>query len=196
MNTHTIDPSRWNISYRDYLIRFALQRISDYGTAEDLVQDTFLSGCSGRRHFRGDCSEKTWLTGILRNKIIDHYRRTGRRHSVLTTDLDFTGSDGETGLSWIDQQPDLRAASRPGAETERNEFMEDLDRAVSLLPEKMGEAFRMREMQGFSTEDITAELQISKANLWVLIHRAKQILSEQLAENWNGVDSFGNRMAA
>jgi len=44
MNTNSLNPENWNVAYRDYLIRFALQRVSDYGTAEDLVQDTFLSG--------------------------------------------------------------------------------------------------------------------------------------------------------
>ena len=196
MKEHTLNPNLWNVAYREYLIRFALMRVSDYGTAEDLVQEAFLSGWNGRHHFRGDCSERTWLTGILRNKVIDHYRKTGRRPSILATDLESSfGTDSET-RSWIDEQPDDRSAHRPGAETERKEFMEELELAVSHLPEKMGEAFRMREIIGYSTEEITRELKISKANLWVLIHRAKQILSTELSENWDGVESFGGRMAA
>lgn len=195
MNTHPINPENWNLEYREYLIRFALQRISDYGTAEDLVQDTFLSGWNARDRFRGDCSERTWLTGILRNKIIDHYRKTGRRPSVLATDLDSPAPEQE-GSSWLDRQPDLRAVSRPEAETERHEFLRELDKAVTALPEKMAKAFRMREIQGKSTEEITDELQISKANLWVLIHRAKQSLSEVLTEEWGELDQFGGRMAA
>lgn len=196
MKEHTLNPDLWNVAYREYLIRFALMRVSDYGTAEDLVQEAFLSGWNGRRHFRGDCSERTWLTGILRNKIIDYYRKTGRRPSVLATDLENTFS-GELGSrSWIDEQPDDRVAHRPGAATERKEFMEDLELAVSRLPGKMGEAFRMREILGYSTEEITGTLKISKANLWVLIHRAKQTLSSELSEDWDGVESFGGRMAA
>jgi len=196
MNEHTLNPNLWNVAYRDYLIRFALMRVSDYGTAEDLVQEAFLSGWNGRHHFRGDCSERTWLTGILRNKIIDHYRKTGRRPAILATDLEHSFSGESETRSWIDEQPDDRLTHRPGAETERKEFMEELELAVSRLPEKMGEAFRMREILGCSTEEITRELKISKANLWVLIHRAKQILSTELSENWDGVESFGGRMAA
>jgi RNA polymerase sigma-70 factor (TIGR02943 family) len=196
MNEHTLNPNLWNVAYRDYLIRFALMRVSDYGTAEDLVQEAFLSGWNGRRHFRGDCSERTWLTGILRNKIIDHYRKTGRRPAILATDLENSFSGESETRSWIDEQPDDRLNHRPGAETERKEFMEELELAVSRLPDKMGEAFRMREILGCSTDEITRELKISKANLWVLIHRAKQILSSELSENWDGVESFGGRMAA
>tara|TARA_R110000850_G_scaffold256505_1_gene382404 strand:+ start:2036 stop:2626 length:591 start_codon:yes stop_codon:yes gene_type:complete len=196
MTPQTLNPENWNLAYRDYLIRFALQRISDYGTAEDLVQEAFLSAWNARSRFRGDCSERTWLTGILRNKIIDQYRRTGRRPSILTTDLDAASSNENEVFSWIDQQPDKRTANRPEAETERHEFLEELESAVTTLPEKMGKAFKMREMEGYSTEEITDELNISKSNLWVLIHRAKQSLSESLGENWNGIDEFGGRMAA
>lgn len=195
MKHHTLNPEQWNLSYREYLLRFALQRISDYGSAEDLVQDTFLSGWNARRQFRGDCSEKTWLTGILRNKIIDHYRRNSRRPSVIASDLD--GPADESGsVSWMDRQPDLRPVNRPESETDKREFLDELDRAVNSLPEKMGLAYRMREIEGQSTEEITRKLGITKANLWVLIHRAKQALGEQLDANWGDLEEFGGRMAA
>lgn len=193
---HTLNPDLWNVGHRDALLRFALQRVKDYGAAEDLVQETFLSAWHGRHHFRGDCSERTWLTGILRNKVIDHYRRNSRRPAVLATDLETHESQGEGKLSWIDRQPDLQDRYLPGAATERREFMTDLECAINRLPAKMGEAFRMRELQGRSTEEITRELKISKANLWVLIHRAKQTLGESLADQWADLDGFGTRLAA
>ncbi len=87
-------------------------------------------------------------------------------------------------------------AHRPGAETERHEFMSELEEAVGRLPSKMGRAFRLREIEGLSTEEITRELNITKANLWVLIHRAKQALGESLAESWSDLDGFGDRLAA
>jgi len=196
MKQHTLDPESWNLAHRTYLIQFALPRVSDFGTAEDLVQDVFLSAWNARSRFRGDCTERTWLTGILRNKIIDLYRRNGRRPSVLTTDLDASARDDNGSFSWIDQQPDRRSANQPEAETERHEFLEELETAVTALPDKMGQAFRMREIEGFSTAEITDELNISKSNLWVLIHRAKQSLNEQLSPNWDGVDEFGGQRAA
>ena len=196
MNTHSLEPNNWNLAYREYLIHFALSRISDYGTAEDLVQETFLSGWKGRRHFRGDCSERTWLVGILKNKIIDHYRKSGRRPAILSGDFDSDRLDSSESSSWIDRQPDLRTAGQPVAEVESNEFLEDLETAVANLPEKMVLAFRMRELEGYSTEEIVDALDISKSNLWVLIHRAKQTLSEELKDNWEGIGSFGEKAAA
>ncbi len=196
MNLHRLDPEQWSLAHREVLLRFALQRVSDYGTAEDLVQDTFVSAWHGRKQFRGDCTERTWLTGILRNKIVDHYRRTSRRPAVLATDLEgFSARSGESG-SWMERQADSRERHRPAAAAERNEFMSELEAAIERLPEKMGQAFRLRELEGLSTEEIIARMQISKANLWVLIHRAKQALGESLSDHWSQIDTFGTRLAA
>ncbi len=196
MNPHRLDPEQWNLAHRDVLLRFALQRVSDYGAAEDLVQDTFASAWHGRAHFRGDCTERTWLTGILRNKIIDHYRRNARRPAVLASDLERPDAGEAEAVSWIERQPDLRNGQRPGAATERNEFMTELADAIEHLPAKMGRAFQLREIEGLSTEEITEELNISKANLWVLIHRAKQALGQSLGDRWADIDHFGDRLAA
>jgi len=178
-------------------MRFALQRISDYGTAEDLVQETFLSGWNARARFRGECTERTWLTGILRNKIIDHYRRNDRRPAVLTTDLESSATSEQESLSWIERQPDASHHAQPVSATERSEFMEELEDAVTRLPATMGEAYRLREIEGYSTEEITERLRISRSNLWVLIHRAKRSLGEELEGNWkNGFGETIERRAA
>ncbi len=188
---HSLNPLLWSDLYREYLIGFALKKISDYGAAEDLVQETFLSAWSARERFRGECNERTWLTGVLRNKIIDLYRKNGRRPSVLMSDLDNSNMGEAESTPWIDRQVDKRSINQPQADTERSEFMHDLEDAVTNLPETMGTAFRMREMQGYSTEEITRTLNISRSNLWVLIHRAKQALSEQLSPSWLGHGEFG-----
>lgn len=196
MKHHSLDPDRWSLAHREPLLRFAQQRISDYGTAEDLVQDTFVSAWHARKSFRGDCSERTWLTGILRNKIIDFYRRRARRPSLLAADIGSEGDHSDTDTTWIERQPDPRATHQPSAATDRNEFMDDLEKAVDQLPEKMGNAFRLREIEGLSTEEITKELNITKANLWVLIHRAKQALGESMSAQWSDVGAFENNAAA
>ncbi len=188
---HALNPLLWSELYREYLIGFALKKVSDYGSAEDLVQETFLSAWNARERFRGECNERTWLTGVLRNKIIDLYRKNGRRPSVLMSDLEYTDMGERESTPWIDRQADKRSINHPQAATERSEFMRDLETAVTSLPETMGTAFRMREMQGYSTEEITRKLNISRSNLWVLIHRAKQALSDQLSSNWLGHGEFG-----
>ncbi len=192
---HELNPADWGSEYRDYLIRFALQRISDYGLAEDLVQDTFLSAWNARKSFRGDCTERTWLTGVLRNKIIDHYRRNARRPMILAGDFEAQKQEEGPATPWLENRANDKDTFDPDVATERAEMMTLLDAAVAQLPEAMAQAYRMREIQGRSTEEITRALKISKGNLWVLIHRAKQALKEQLQGVWAGPD-YGAGMAA
>jgi RNA polymerase sigma-70 factor (TIGR02943 family) len=194
MSHHLLDPDRWNLDHREALLRFGLQRISDYGTAEDLVQETLLSAWNARRQFRGECSERTWLTGILRNKIVDHYRRSARRPAILATDLE---SEARTeGGTWIERQADERRSPGPVAALERREFMRDLESALALLPGRMAEAFRLREIEGLGTDEIVERLGITRSNLWVLVHRAKQSLAESLGSRWSLSEGFGGALAA
>ncbi len=185
---HSLDPANWDREYRDYLIRFALQRVSDHGLAEDLVQETFLSAWNARKSFRGDCAERTWLTGVLRNKIIDHYRRNARRPMMLAGDFEAQREEEGPATPWLENRANERDTFDPDTATQRAEMMTLLDEAVNRLPESMGKAYRMREIQGRSTEEITRALNITKGNLWVLIHRAKQSLKEQLHGAWIGND--------
>ena len=68
---YQVDPSNWVKEHADYLYAFAFARISDVERAKDLVQDTFLAGLEKLNRFEGKSSIRTWLTAILKNKIID-----------------------------------------------------------------------------------------------------------------------------
>lgn len=176
---HELKPENWIGEYRDYLVKFAWGKVSDFGIAEDLVQDTFLSAWAARARFRGACSERTWLVGVLKNKIIDHYRRTARRPLVTETDL--LNSDREesgSGTGWLEQNALAGDKFDPARKVEQFEFMAQLDAGIESLPPLSGKAFRMREVQGLSTDEITRALNITKSNLWVLIHRAKSGLQQ------------------
>ncbi|MCB1243188.1 MAG: RNA polymerase sigma factor [Verrucomicrobiales bacterium] len=185
---HTLDPAHWDSAHRDYLINYARRKVNDLGTAEDLVQDTFVSAWKARAGFRGDCSERTWLVGMLRNKIIDHYRYNARRPTYTETDLERGRHESSTEREpqgWMEKQATHDNGSDPVKVTERREFLSRLERAIARLPRSMGQAFRMREVQGCSTEEITRSLNISSGNLWVLIHRAKQALRTQLEAEYS-----------
>jgi len=81
------DPERWVDEHGDYLFKFALIRLRDPQKAEDAVQETFLAALKGGKSFAGRSAEKSWLTGILKNKIFDYYRKSSRETSF--TDLEF-----------------------------------------------------------------------------------------------------------
>ena len=71
-------PDQWVELHGDYLFRFALSRLRDPKTAEDLLQETFLAALQSLDRFEGRSTERSWLTGILKHKILDHFRRSGR----------------------------------------------------------------------------------------------------------------------
>jgi len=72
------NPERWVEEHADALFAFAALRVSDHGVAQDLVQETFLARLRAEASFAGRSSERNWLLGILRNKLMDYYRLRGR----------------------------------------------------------------------------------------------------------------------
>src|SRR3982751_6417117 len=103
------DPEQWVELHGDYLFKYALARLRDPARAEDMVQETFLAALKGGKSFAGRSAEKSWLVGILKNKICDHYRKASRETSF--TDMEFYADeeshpfvpDGRFKGSWIDE---------------------------------------------------------------------------------------------
>ena len=69
------NPDTWLDQHGDSLYRFALMRVRNPSTAEDMVQETLLAAWRARSNFAGGSAERTWLIAILKNKIIDYFRR-------------------------------------------------------------------------------------------------------------------------
>jgi RNA polymerase sigma factor (sigma-70 family) len=86
MLTQTLlDPHKWVDNYADYLYAYAISRINDEEQARDLVQEVFLAALERADKFEGKSTERTWLTAILKNKIVDIYRKrsSGWQTSML-----------------------------------------------------------------------------------------------------------------
>src|SRR3954462_8889903 len=82
-----IDPERWVEAHGDCLYRYALLRVRRPEVAEDLVQETFLAAVRTQGSYRGQASVRSWLCGILKHKLCDHFRKLGRETPF--TDLEF-----------------------------------------------------------------------------------------------------------
>jgi len=70
----------WLGEYGDYLYNYAVLRVSRHDVAEDLVHDTLLAALVAETRFQHRSSVRTWLTGILKNRLLDHIRRSSRGH--------------------------------------------------------------------------------------------------------------------
>src|SRR6478672_13849330 len=81
------DPGRWLDDHGDYLFKYAGFRLRDTSAAEDAVQETFLAALKAYEKFEGRGSERTWLVGILKHKVIDHFRKL-EREAPIGEDVD------------------------------------------------------------------------------------------------------------
>ena len=179
-----LNPDVWVDQYGDALFRFAYQRVRDADIAEDLVQETFLAAMRAKDRFKGHSTEKTWLYGILKHKIIDHFRRKKYDRSGMniedfaeTTDK-FFSDDGKWQIqptSW-----DIN----PVEAYEQKEFIDTFYQCLSEMPQRLADAFVYREVDGFSTEEICKVLDITPSNCWVMLYRARMLLRRCIEINW------------
>lgn len=176
----------WVKRYTRDLYAWASKKVPDLTVAEDLVQDTFLAAAEQFDSFRGDSSPKTWLMGILKNKIAEHYRKVIRENT--TSGLEeadrFFNADGHWNLT---QQPQSWAGDAENI-TDIPEFNKVLDACMEYLPQVMNACIRLKFIDDKKGEEICRELGISPANYWQLIHRAKLQLRHCLEKHWFKAD--------
>jgi RNA polymerase sigma-70 factor (ECF subfamily) len=182
------DPKHWVDLHGDYLFRYAVARVRNETVAEDLVQDALLAALQARGRFSSDSSERGWLTGILKNKILDHFRRLARERTFSEDESlpeELQNRFDDVGL-WK-REPESGPAEW-GADAaslmQRQEFMEALRQCLAKLPQRCADTFVLREMEAEASEKIQELLGITPANFWVLLHRARMQLRLCLEQNW------------
>ena len=177
---------------RPQLVRFAQLQLRNEALAEDAVQDALMAVLEKPDSFRGQSSLRTWVTGILKFKIIDSLRLAGRECQVDTMDGE-SDDDALDALFAADgharEMP--RQWGAPDATLEQKDFFRVLEVCLDQLPPQAARVFMMREWLELETDEICKELAISASNLWVILYRARLRLRECLDLNW-----FGKRPAA
>ena len=166
-----LDPKRWVQKYGDIFYQYAIRRLNDAQTAEDVVQETFLAAIKSSINFRGDSLESTWLSSILRKKTVDVIRKRERRRKVQPI------SDGAEVNSFSeDQCLEVIGASfsmSPSKAITDAEFMNLVQTALAGLPKNQADVFVLRELEQLEPEAICEMLEISRKNLWVRLYRAR-----------------------
>jgi RNA polymerase sigma-70 factor (ECF subfamily) len=161
----------WNalVAERPYLVRFARRRLLDPALAEDLVHDVFEAVASGRAAFAGRSTLRSWLTGILKHKIVDLVRqRSG--HDSLDAGHAAEGEE-EMVLELECPQP------RPDEVAEQRERLALTLERLRALPENLRRAVQLRLIDDEDSDDVCRELGISAGNLFVRLHRARGMLA-------------------
>ncbi len=182
--------------HRPYLMRYALAQLRDAQLAEEAVQEALLAALESLASFGGKSTLRTWLTSILRFKVVDLQRRiiTERAHLELT---DFAAETEDE--SWMDElfaadghwRNPPQAWSDPESALEQRRFWEAFERCLDRLPPAGGRVFFKREVMGEDTEAICKAERITASNCWVILHRARLNLRACLEKNWFGKGAPG-----
>jgi RNA polymerase sigma-70 factor (ECF subfamily) len=165
---------------RPYLLRYASLQLRDRHAAEDAVQETLLAALAGEAGFAGRSNLRTWLTGILKHKIVDALRRLTREIAVAPDEAEFDALFDESG-HWREMPP---AWQDPDACLQQQQFFALLEDCLARLPARTAQVFMMREHLGYGTADICKELGLTPTHCWVLLYRARLGLRECLQQNW------------
>jgi len=172
---------------RPQLLRFAILQLRNDTAAEDAVQETLLAVLEKPDSFAGHSSFRTYVTGILKFKIIDHLRGLKREIALVSEDEESEADlidhlfkeNGHTVAMPV-------AWGEPEATLQQQDFFRVLEVCLENLPPQTARVFMMREWLELETEEICKELQLSTSNLWVVLYRARLRLRECLDLNWFG----------
>jgi RNA polymerase sigma-70 factor (ECF subfamily) len=123
---------------------------------------------------------------ILRHKIYDHLRRVCRERPVRQEPLPARDDDEtwDESVLWL-HEVGAECVS-PSRRMELNEFREALEMALGKLPPRLAQVFQLYEIEEHPNQHVCEKLNISESNLWVMLHRARKQLREELAGWWQG----------
>ena len=179
-----LDPELWVDQYGDYLYHFALSRLRNSTDAQNAVQETFLAGLKAKDKFAGKSTERTWLIGILKHKIIDIMRKNYKEKPVTNILKENEAID-----QFFDNAQHMKEQPKdwnlnPKEVLEKKEFWKVFNRCQEKLSQTARDAFTLKEIDKLKGKEICKILNITPANFWILMHRARLQLRQCLEINW------------
>jgi RNA polymerase sigma-70 factor, ECF subfamily len=167
------------------LLRFAKLQLRDEAAAEDAVSATLLAILEKPDAFQGGSSLRTYATGILKHKLIDHIRRSTREVAIEPLDeqsldealealFNDTGHWCDKPVAWVEPEQALEQA----------QLMQALERCLEKLPARVARVFMMREWLEKETGEVCDELGITANNCHVMLFRARMLMRSCLDTTW------------
>jgi RNA polymerase sigma-70 factor (ECF subfamily) len=186
------DPKEWVTKHGDVLFGYALRLVSDRLVAEDLVQETFLAALKGRNAFSGEALEQTWFIGILKNKVVDHFRRSGRDEPLSdpdqhadADDQDYVSAGPDAGAWQPHRRPSAWSVD-PSDPVEQQQFWKHLQGCLGGLEGRLARVYTLRDIQEIEYQEVCNLLAVTPTNLRVMLHRARKLLRHCLEMHWLG----------
>lgn len=173
------------------MLRIAQMYVSTRAIAEEVVQEAWLGIVKGLARFEGRSSLRTWMYRIVANIAKTRGRAEGRSvpfsslagYDETDSGVDprwFQDADGRAPGAWRTHPNDWSVI--PEDRLLGNETMRRIGQAISSLPPMQAEVIRLRDVQGWSAEEVRDLLDLSDTNQRVLLHRARSRVRRELDE--------------
>lgn len=180
-------PQNWLDQHGDVLYRYAYFRLRDSAQAEDLVQETLLAAWQARQRFSGRSTERTWLIGILKNKLVDYFRKHRREQplgDLADTDAEVNALfENDADQHWRTSPMDW---ANPTQALQQKQFWKVFTECIDALPPRQAQVFCLCELDELDNDEACKVLGVAPTNLWVMLHRARLRLRQCLETHWFG----------
>lgn len=160
--------------YHQPLYRFIARILGGTDDASDILQDVFLKVFRSASHFEGKSSLKTWLYQIALHEA-SNQRRWWRRHKGRETSIE---DEDERGASWANRLPDR--GESPLALALRKEMRLQVRQALEKVPEPFHAVLLLREIEGFSYDEIAEIIQVRVGTVKSRIMRGREMLRQRM----------------
>jgi RNA polymerase sigma-70 factor, ECF subfamily len=184
--------------HRNYLMRIARLQLRDDAAAEDVVQETLLAALAAKS-FSGQSALRTWLTSILKHKIVDVIRKRQRQSEVHESHAE---SEFDPGREEFDSPFDENGSweakpanwGDPEQALSQRQFLDVMAICMENLPANTARVFVMREYMELEVAEISRELAIAAAHVYVILYRARAGLRQCLEKKWFGIEPLRRKV--
>mgnify|MGYP001118794884 FL=1 len=156
------------------VFNIAFRMIGNYDDANELAQEVFLKAFRSINKFKGDSLFSTWIYKVTANVCLDEIRRRKKR-MVFSLDEDMEFNDGEVKRQIPDSSP------TPDITAETNEIKNAVNKSIQELPEDYKSVIILRDIQGFSYDEISRIVNCPEGTVKSRINRARQALKKILS---------------
>lgn len=151
---------------KNKLFRFAFRLLGDEEEAQDVVQDVLIKVWNGRDKMDEVSNWEAWCMRLTRNLSLDRIRAQKRRATdSLANELDIK----QGGLS-------------PHEKTEVMESMQQINNMIAALPEKQRQVIHLRDVEGYSYNEICEILEIEMSQVKINLFRARTSIREKMVK--------------
>lgn len=171
----TLNPEQWVKNHLDYLTCYARKHVKCDEKVKDLIQETFIGALTSVKNFKNDCAERTWLTSILKHKIIDYYRKINtqkgkieKRMISLEEYFEYHYKEASIVHGYTDNLNRIE---------EEDSLKTKIKISLNKLTKQQAQIFEMKYLKEYDSEIISEKMNISKNSVWVALCRAKKTLS-------------------